>query len=277
MKKTTAFLLAAALLMITVFTGCGGEATSSETVGSGDDSLLALSQRGKLVMGLDDSFPPMGYRNENNEIVGFDIDVAKEVCKRAGVKLEIQPINWLSNVQELNTGNVDCLWNGMSINEERREKLALSDPYMNNNQVLVVLGGSSYQTLADLKGKKVAIQSGSTAQDALDEAADFKASLSGVFPFENNLQAMMDLDQKGVDAVLMDEVVAKSEYLNKDGKNYRILEEKLAQEQYAIGFRKQDTALRDYINGTLAKMAEDGTLAEISTRWFGEDVTIIGK
>lgn len=275
MKKCIAFLLAAVALMAAGLTGCGGNDTGSGA--AKDTSLEDVAAKGKLVMGLDDSFPPMGYRDENNEIVGFDVDVAREVAKRMGVSLELQPINWLSNVQELNTKNVDCLWNGMSINPSRQEQMALSDPYMNNNQVLVVLGDSSYQTLGDLKGKKLAIQSGSTAQDALDEATEFKASLAEVAPFENNLQAMMDLDQKGVDAVLMDEVVARSEYLNKDGKNYRIIEEKLAEEQYAIGFRKDDIALRDCVNTTLKDMAKDGTLAQISTKWFGEDVTIIGK
>ena len=275
MKKCIAFLLAAVVLMAAGLTGCGGNDTGSGA--AKDTSLEDVAAKGKLVMGLDDSFPPMGYRDENNEIVGFDVDVAREVAKRMGVSLELQPINWLSNVQELNTKNVDCLWNGMSINPSRQEQMALSDPYMNNNQVLVVLGDSSYQTLGDLKGKKLAIQSGSTAQDALDEATEFKASLAEVAPFENNLQAMMDLDQKGVDAVLMDEVVARSEYLNKDGKNYRIIEEKLAEEQYAIGFRKDDIALRDCVNTTLKDMAKDGTLAQISTKWFGEDVTIIGK
>ncbi|MCI8497563.1 MAG: transporter substrate-binding domain-containing protein [Clostridiales bacterium] len=176
-----------------------------------DDSWNKVKDAGKFVLGLDDSFPPMGFRDDSNNIVGFDIDVAKEVCSRLGVELVLQPISWDAKEQELSTGKVDCLWNGFSYSDERNEQMCLSDSYMDNRQVVVVTEKSPIQKLSDLKDKTLAVQAGSTAVEALDGAADVKASLKGGKGVEvkDNVLAMMDLGTGGSDAVLMDEVVAR--------------------------------------------------------------------
>lgn len=264
------FTLVIAIMMVfslAAFTGC----QTAEV--EGDVSLSKVKEKGEFVLGLDDSFPPMGFRNENNEIVGFDIDVATEVCARMGVTLKLQPISWDAKEKELNSGNIDCIWNGMSVDEERARAMNLSEPYMKNRMVLVVLGDTTYMSQADLEGKKVGVQTGSTA-DKILAASELSAKLAETINFKDNVTAFMDLEVKGVDAVFLDEVVA-NEFIAKQGKNYRVLQDGLAEEDYAIGFRKNDQLLRDEVQKILGEMKADGKLAEISTKWFGKDVTTV--
>ena len=266
MKKIISILLAA-IMMTTAFAGCG------KAKSTGDESLKKVKDKGEFVLGLDDAFAPMGYRNEKNEIVGFDIDLAKEVTSRMGVKLKLQPIAWDSKDQELNSGNIDCIWNGMSIDAEKEKAMNLSEPYMKNRMVLMVLKDSGYTSKADLKGKKVGVQNGSTAQGIL-EKSDFAKTAGEIIGYDDNLTACMDLEGKGVDALLIDEIYANHYIAQK--KNYVVLEDgSLADEEYAIGFRKADQKLRDEVQKTLSEMKADGKLAEISTKWFGKDVTIV--
>ncbi len=241
-----------------------------------DDSLQAMKARGKLVLGLDDSFPPMGYRNDDNEIVGYDIDLAREVAKRLGVQLAPQPIDWNAKEQELNTGKIDCIWNGFTITEERAKAMLFSKPYLRNAQVVVVKQGSPYTTLASLKGRKVGLQAGSSAADALAAAKDFKASLKQVVEFKDNLTALMDLEARGVDAVVMDLILA-NDNIKRSGKPYVVLGETLAPEVFGVGFRKGDASLRDAVQAALEGMAKDGTLARITTTWFGSDISVVGR
>lgn len=166
------------------------------------------AEKRTFTLGLDDSFPPMGYRDDSNNIVGFDIDLAQAVCDLLGWTLELQSIDWSAKEMELETGNIDCIWNGMTLTEERKESMSCSEPYLSNEQVLVVLSDSGYETPDDLSGKKVALQSGSSAEEALDSAADFKDSLAEANTYSNNLECFMDLEQGGVDAVLVDSIVA---------------------------------------------------------------------
>lgn len=229
-----------------------------------------------FVMGLDDSFPPMGFRDENNEIVGYDVDLAREVTKRMGVELALQPIDWNAKEQELNTGKIDCIWNGFTITPERANALTFTKPYVKNAQVVVVRSNSSFKTLADLAGSSVGLQAGSSAASALDSSTEFKSSLKGVIEFKDNLTALMDLEIKGVEAVVMDLLVA-NDNINRSGKAYRILEESLTPEEYGIGFRKKDLALMNKVQDTLEAMAADGTVSAIATKWFGADISIIGK
>lgn len=238
-----------------------------------DSSLQDILTNGKLVVGLDASFPPMGFRDDDQNIIGFDIDVAKEVCKRMEIELELVPINWDAKEQELNTKNIDCIWNGMSYNDEREESMQLSQPYMKNTQVIVVLKESSAETLEDLTGKTVALQNGSTASDAMNNNKEFSESVS-IVKIDNNVQALMDLKVSGSDAVAIDEVVARY-YMEKEPDTFKILEETLSEEEYVIGFRKGEMALCGEIEKQLKEMAADGTLAEISTTWFGKDITSI--
>lgn len=241
-----------------------------------DASLEKVKAKGKLVLGLDDSFPPMGFRNDDNQIVGYDIDLATEVARRLGVQLVPQPIDWNAKEQELNTGKIDCIWNGFTITEERKKAVAFTKPYLRNAQVVVVKKGAATTTLASLAGKKVGLQAGSSAAGALEAAKDFRASVKEVVEFKDNLTALMDLEARGVDAVVMDLILAEDN-IKRSGKAYAVLQESLAPEVFGVGFRKDDLALRDAVQGALEAMAKDGTLARITTKWFGADISVVGK
>ncbi|GHU29406.1 amino acid ABC transporter substrate-binding protein [Spirochaetia bacterium] len=241
-----------------------------------DTSLSAVMSKGTFVLGLDDSFPPMGFRNEANEIVGYDIDLAKEVTRRIGVTLKAQPIDWNAKEQELNTGEIDCIWNGFTITDERKESLTFSPPYLANAQVVVVKSATSYRNLADLAGKVVGTQAGSSSVEAIDDAPAFKASVARVIEYKDFLTALMDLDVGGVDAIVIDLVVA-NDNIQRSGKAFRILDETLGAEEFGIGFRKNDKALANKVWETLLEMAKDGTVAQITAKWFGSDISVIGK
>ena len=293
MKKILSMLLALSLAAVS-FVGCsqnqetqqsGSEASDaaanvseddSQAENTGDDSLQKIKDKGQLVLGLDDSFPPMGFRDTDNNIVGYDIDLAKEVAERMGVELVITPVDWDYKETELNDGNVDCLWNGMSVDDERKEKMNLSEPYMENRQVVVVLADSGINTLADLAGKSVILQAGSTAVGALDSKEDVKSTLREVTEVPDNVQAMMELGQGTGDAVVMDEVVARY-YISKSDypDQFKVLDEALSDEVYAVGFRKADQSLRDEVQKILGEMKADGTLKTITEKWFGSDISIV--
>jgi polar amino acid transport system substrate-binding protein len=230
----------------------------------------------RLVMGLDDSFPPMGFRNEKHEIVGYDVDLAKEVARRIGVELVLQPIDWEAKEQELNTRQIDCIWNGFTITEERKKNLLFTPPYLKNAQVIVVKGDSPVNRLSDLAGKTAGTQTGSSSVEAIDDAPQFKSSLRAVREYRDFLMALMDLDVGGIDAVVIDLVVA-NDNINRSGKNFRILRETLGDEEFGIGFRMGEKALADKVWATLLEMAKDGTVARIANQWLGADISIIGK
>ncbi len=230
-----------------------------------------------FVLGLDDSFPPMGFRNEKNEIVGYDIDLAREVCRRLGYEFKAQPIDWNAKEMELNTGKIDCIWNGFSLTPERAESMTFTPPYLRNAQVIVVRKDSPLKTLADFSGKRVCTQAGSSGAKAIDDAAEFKSTLKEVVEVRDYLTALMDLESGGVDGVVMDLLVA-NDNISRSGKPFVILEESLAPEEYAIGFKKGNTELAEKVWNTLLEMAKDGTVSEISRKWFGgADISIIGK
>ena len=273
MKRKVILVLMVIMLMSMILVGCGGGA---EEEAAADESWTKVEDAGQFILGLDESFPPMGFRDDKGEIVGFDVDVAKEVCSRLGIELVLQPISWDTKDQELNTGKIDCIWNGFTITEERKEAALFSEPYMKNQQIVVVMADSDVAALADLEGKKLGLQSGSSAADALAGNEEFKASLGEVAEFDDNMTALMDLEKGGVDAVLMDEIVARY-YIQTKDKGYKVLDEALSAEEYGVGFRKDDAALMQKFQETLEEMASDGKLAEISTNWFGKDITTIGK
>ncbi len=241
-----------------------------------DNSLKYIQDNGKFILGLDDSFPPMGFRDANDNIVGFDIDLATAVCEKLGVELVIQPIEWDAKEQELNTKNIDCIWNGFSITEERLQNLTMTQPYMTNSISLVVPKDSEITSMEAMAGKKLAVQSGSSAEATLDsdENKEFKDSLGQINPFGDYETALMDMETGNSDAVLMDSVVA--DYMIAEaGKDYVVLDDTLLVDEYAIGFRKGEEALCAAIETALKELKEDGTISEISTKWFGSDVTII--
>lgn len=278
MKKIVAFLLA--VTMLGVFAGCSN---GNQTSTGADESWTKVEKAGKLVIGMDEAFPPMGYKDTTSgEIIGFDIDVATEVCKRLNLELVKQPIDWTNQTAEVNNGNVDCLWNGLSKNDDRQKNLNLSIPYMNNNQIILVKTDAAFKNLADLAGKKLAVQAGSSAYEALQDATEFKASLGEIVQLNDYAKAVQEIKNGVVDAIAIDEVVARF-YLTNEPDTYRILSNddgtviSMAKEEYVIGFRKADNALKAKIEETLKEMAKDGTLTTISQKWFSEDVVIIEK
>ena len=264
MKKFFASM--AAVVFAVALSACN-EKKAENDAPVADESLNKVKAAGEFVLGLDDSFPPMGFRDKDNNIVGFDIDLATEVCARLGVKLKTQPISWDAKEQELNTGKIDCIWNGMSVDSARAAAMNLSDPYLKNRMIFTVKD-KSLAKLEALKGKKIAVQNGSTAQKLLD-ASDAGKAAKEIVPFDDNQTALMDLDKGGVDAVFLDEIVAKY-WIVTNNKDYAVLEEGLSDEVYAIGFRKKNQALRDAVNSTLAAMKADGKFDEISAKWFGK-------
>jgi polar amino acid transport system substrate-binding protein len=284
MKKIMALLLA--LCVAAGFSGCaGGKAASSgaESGASADESWDKVKQAGRLVLGLDDAFPPMGYKDtQTGEIVGFDIDLAKEACKRLDIELKLQAVDWDNKQAELDNGNVDCLWNGFSKTPEREKSFLLSIPYMKNEQIILVKTDSSYHSLKDLAGKSVGVQSDSSAESALNDEAnkEFKASLKEVVKIDDYSKAVLEIQNGTIDAISIDEVIARF-YLTKEPNAYRILENSdgspisLATEDYVVGFRKNDKALKQQIDKTLQEMAADGTMKKISEKWFGDDVTTV--
>ena len=280
MKKILALVLSLALAVS--MAGCGVAGGSASGT---DESWTKVEQAKKLVLGMDNAFPPMGYIDtQTGELIGFDVDLATEVCNRLGIELQLQPIDWDNKTSELNNGNVDCLWNGFSKTEEREQEFNLSSAYMKNNQIILVKSDSDYHSLDDLAGKIVGVQADSSAEDALnsEEAKEFKDSLQEIVQIGDYSKAVLEIQNGTIDAIAIDEVVARF-YLTNDPGAYRILEkedgtvESLAVEDYVIGFRKADEALKEKIEGALKEMASDGTMKTISEKWFGEDVTTIGK
>ncbi len=272
MKKTAIIFAAVLVAAISLaFTGC-----KKKEAKEAFNAVEALKARGVFVLGLDDSFPPLGFRDDNNEIVGFDIDLAKEVAKRMGVAFKAQPIDWDAKEMELETGKIDCIWNGFTITEDRKKALSFTFPYLNNEQVLVVRKNGSVKSYDDLTGRVVGYQSGSSAQDAIEGNSPFKYMIGDLVPFKENITALNDLKVGGVDAVAMDSIVANYS-IAATGEPFTVLEKALSTEEYGIGFRKNEPELRDEVERILLEMAGDGTVAQISTKWFGKDISVIGK
>lgn len=269
------------MVLITTLSLCIFCACSNKEGSTVDNSYDKVQSNGTLVMGLDDTFPPMGYTDtDTGKIIGFDVDLATEVCNRLGIKLKLQPIDWQTKEMELNNGNVDCIWNGLSKTDFLDSALNLSKPYMKNNQCILVKNDADYNSLTDLKGKIFCVQDQSSAEHALDKNLVFKGSLASVVTPDSYKSAIMELENGTVDAIGIDEVVARFYMNNKPGA-YRILENEsgnilsLSIEDYVIAFRKNDNELKVKIEETLKQMADDGTLEIISKKWFEKDITSV--
>ncbi|MEK5058348.1 amino acid ABC transporter substrate-binding protein [Paenibacillus shunpengii] len=222
-----------------------------------------------LVIGIDDKFAPMGFRDESNNIVGFDIDYAAAAAEKMGKEVEFQPIDWSSKESELSSGRIDLIWNGYTITDERKEKVLFTKPYMSNSQVAVVLADSPLASLEELEGKNIGLQKLSSASDALS-AHPINEKVGTVSEFPDNVLALSDLKSGRLDAVIIDEVVAKY-YMSLEEGTYKLLDESLAPEEYGIGVKKGNEALLNELQSALDELSEDGTAASISEKWFGED------
>jgi len=254
MKRIVTMMLAIAAVF-SLLTACSGK-----TSGAKDDT---------LIIGIDDKFAPMGFRDENNKIVGFDIDLAKAAAKKMGKKVEFQPIDWKTKESELSSGRIDLIWNGYTITDDRKKKVLFTKPYLKNAQVVVTRTDSKVTKLSDLEGKVVGLQSLSSASDALD-ANPIKSKIKTVTEFKDNVLALNDLKSGRLDAVVIDEVVINY-YMTKEKDTFKTLDESLAPEEYGVGVKKGNEELLKNLQKALDDMNADGTASKISTKWFGEN------
>lgn len=263
------------------------EAAESETTEPAEEAKTEDTDNGDqttFTVGFDAEFPPYGYMDENGEYVGFDLDLAAEVCERQGWELVKQPINWDTKDMELSSGSIDCIWNGFTMNG-REEEYTWSSPYIDNSQVFVVAADSGIATKADLSGKVVGVQADSSALAALEdeesqENLDLAASFASLNQFADYNTAFMELEAGSIDALAMDIGVANYQLKQREG--YEILagndpDEYLATEQYAIGFLKGNDKLKDTVESTLLEMVDDGTFNEIAEKYEVQDTVCLGK
>ena len=283
MKKGLALCMAAVLAMGCLLTGCGSsdtgaksttesaaastEAVGAETAGIEAAGTETAGNGKKFTVGFDASFPPYGYQ-ENGEYVGFDLDLAQEVCDRNGWELVKTPIDWDAKNIELNGGSIDCIWNGFTMNG-REDDYTWSDPYIDNKQVVVVRSDSGIDDFSGLKGKHVEVQTDSSALAALEgDQKDLAVTFADLNQVAEYNTAFMDLESGACDAIAMDIGVANYQVNSrKNPDDYKILDKEISSEQYAVGFKKGNTELKDKVQKTLDEMAEDGTVDKIAEKY----------
>jgi len=248
-------LVGVAVLVLALVAGASADNSSAN-----DDT--------KLIVGFDAEFPPYGYKEDNGEYTGFDLELAEEVCKRNGWTLQKQPIDWDAKDSELTSGSIDCIWNGFSITPDRKDKYTWSEPYVNNDQVIVVKKDSGISKLDDLKGKQVETQKDSSALSALQgdnkTIADNFKELVQIADYNT---AFNDLESGACEAIAMDYNTAKYQVSKHGADKYTILDEIITTEQYGIGFKLGNTQLKDKVQSTLDEMQKDGTVAKIAEKY----------
>ena len=285
MKKRFVSAALAAVMALSM-TACGSSNSAAETTAADTEAAESQAEEttaeeakttdgGTLIVGFDQDFPPMGFVGDDGEYTGFDLELAQEVAKRLGLEYKAQPIAWDSKDMELESGNIDCIWNGFTMTG-REDDYTWTEPYMANQQVFVVANDSDISSQADLAGKIVEVQADSSAEAALKEAPELTATFKELLTTADYNTAFMDLEQGAVDAIAMDVIVAGYQIQQRNA-DFKILDDSLSEEEYGVGFKKGNTELRDKVQGALDEMAADGTMAEISEKWFGRDVTTIGK
>ncbi|WP_337539086.1 amino acid ABC transporter substrate-binding protein [Clostridium sp.] len=285
MKKRFVSAALAAVMALSM-TACGSSNSAAETTAADTEEAESQAEEttaeeakttdgGTLIVGFDQDFPPMGFVGDDGEYTGFDLELAQEVAKRLGLEYKAQPIAWDSKDMELESGNIDCIWNGFTMTG-REDDYTWTEPYMANQQVFVVANDSDINSQADLAGKIVEVQADSSAEAALKEAPELTATFKELLTTADYNTAFMDLEQGAVDAIAMDVIVAGYQIQQRNA-DFKILDDSLSEEEYGVGFKKGNTELRDKVQSTLEEMAEDGTLQEVSKKWFSKDVTTIGK
>ena len=277
MKKRAALLLALAMLATTVLAGCGSKEDKSADNKKEDKKEAKVENDDEtLIVGFDASFPPYGYKDDDGEYVGFDLELAQEVCDRNDWKFVKQPVDWDAKDMEIDSGTIDCIWNGFTMNG-REDEYTWSDPYIDNKQVMVVATDSGINSFDDLSGKLVETQADSSALAALQgdqkKLADTFGSLTEIAEYNT---AFMDLESGACDAIAMDIGVAYYQINSrKNPDDYKVLDEEISSEQYAVGFKLGNEELRDKVQATLDEMAEDGTVAKIAEKY--EDFGVPGS
>lgn len=284
MKRATGFaavLMAAA--MVFTMAGCGSSKdadTSAKKETKIEDSKDKENSDKQFIVGFDAEYPPYGYKDDNGEYVGFDLDLAQEVCARNGWELVKQPIDWDSKDMELNSGSIDCIWNGFTMTG-REDDYTWSKPYVDNSIVVVVKEGSGIEKKEDLAGKVVAVQADSSGLAALTDEEDNEENLKLAASFSDLQQvadyntAFMNLEAGAVDAIVVDIGVADYQLESRTG--FVMLDDKIRTEQYAVGFKLGNEELRDQVQSTLDEMLKDGTFDDIAKKWDLSDMVCLGK
>ena len=289
MKKRFVSAALAAVMALSM-TACGSSNSAAETTAADTEAAESQAEEttaeeakttdgGTLIVGFDQDFPPMGFVGDDGEYTGFDLELAQEVAKRLGLEYKAQPIAWDSKDMELESGNIDCIWNGFTMTG-REDDYTWTEPYMANQQVFVVANDSDISSQADLAGKIVEVQADSSAEAALKEAPELTATFKELLTTADYNTAFMDLEQGAVDAVAIDIGVAQYQIAQREAGRFVMLQgedNKLAVEQYAVGFLKGNDELRDTVQKTLDEMAADGTFAQIAEKWGLTDSVCLGK
>ena len=284
MKRATGFaavLMAAA--MVFTMAGCGSSKdadTSAKKETKTEDSKDKENSDKQFIVGFDAEYPPYGYKDDNGEYVGFDLDLAQEVCARNGWELVKQPIDWDSRDMELNSGSIDCIWNGFTMTG-REDDYTWSKPYVDNSIVVVVKEGSGIEKKEDLAGKVIAVQADSSGLAALTDEEDNEENLKLAASFSDLQQvadyntAFMNLEAGAVDAIVVDIGVADYQLESRTG--FVMLDDKIRTEQYAVGFKLGNEELRDQVQSTLDEMVKDDTFDDIAKKWDLSDMVCLGK
>lgn len=275
MKKLLRVILALTLAFATMvaFTACvGGQQEKKDDL----TGWAYIEDKGELIVGLDDTFAPMGFRDESGELVGFDIDLAKAVAKELGVKVKFNPIDWNAKEMELSSKRIDCIWNGMSATPERQQKMALTNKYLNNSIVILAKDDTvKVEKATDLANYKVATQVDSSALESMKANPDYSVFEKNVTEYRNYDEAILDMKAGRIDCIVVDQVLG--EYKNskmKDGEKMVLCDYKFADDFYAIGCRAEDKDVAAKITEAIDKTIESGKAEEISNKWFGRNIVI---
>lgn len=275
MKKSAFGFILVSFVLILSFSACNKNKSGGSTAAP-KDAVEALKSRGVFVIGYDVSFPPLAYTDENDELVGYDIELAAEVAKRLGIELKPLPIDWDDKDNELENGTIDCVWSGYTITEPRKKAHSLTFPYLANEQVLIVRKDGAVKSFDDLQGRVIGLRSASSSSDAINENSAFKNNLGDIIEYKDNKSCLDDLKVGAIDAMVMDSCFAYF-IATKTGEPFDVIKTPLSSEEYCICFRKNEPELRDAVERILLLMAADGTISKIATKWFGQDVSLIGK
>jgi len=258
-------------ILVLVFVGF----MSMMILGCSDKALTTwdeIEERGYFIVGLDDTFAPMGFRDESGELVGFDIDLAKAVSEVLGVEVQFQPIDWDSKVLELNSGKIDMIWNGLTITEEREKEMLFSNPYIENAQIIMVLENSNIDSISDLEGLTLGVQISSAAEEAVLKNS-VSTLLDELVKYDTYNTALLELNNGQVDAIVIDEIMGRY-IMSQNPGEYIVASENFGEEAYGIGFRLNSEDIRDKINEALVQLVEDGIAKTISEKWFDEDIFV---
>ena len=265
------FLLFCTCCLSIIFMACTQKASDPK-----QDNWEKYQQQNSITVGFDNTFVPMGYEEKNGQYAGFDIDLAKLVSEKLGIQIYFQPIDWDMKETELQNGTIDAIWNGYSATDERREKVAFTIPYMQNTQVIVSKKSSNIRSVADMNGKVLGAQTGSSGYldfEAQPELLKNHVKNHDPDQYQSFNEALIDLKNDRIDALLIDRVYANY-YLTAEGiiDDYEIFPAGFENESFAVGVRKSDKTLQEQLNQAFVALYQEGKFQEISQKWFGENI-----